>query len=183
VFFNEQWVAYNDRVNYLLDADLGVSAHFMHVETTFSFRTRMLDYLWAGMPIVATDGDSFGRLIRSEGLGVVVPERDSDAMAAALERALYDEEFVARCRENVARVREHFTWQRTLEPLVEFCRRPLRAEDVEGERRPRRGKNEHEPAGGSLYRNIVYARAHYREGGMPLVLNAAKAKLRRFVSR
>jgi GT2 family glycosyltransferase/glycosyltransferase involved in cell wall biosynthesis len=184
VFFNEQWVVYNDRVNYLMDADLGVSAHFLHVETTFSFRTRMLDYLWAGIPIVATDGDSFGRLIRSEGLGIVVPERDSDAMAAALERALYDEEFVAECRKNVARVREQFTWQRTLEPLVEFCRRPLRAEDVEGERRPRRGRDD-KPAGAglSLARNLEYARAHYREGGMPLVLGAAKAKLRRLVSR
>ena len=176
-------MVYNDRVNYLMDADLGVSAHFLHVETTFSFRTRMLDYLWAGIPIVATDGDSFGRLIRSEGLGVVVPERDSDAMAAALERALYDEDFVAQCRANVARVREQFTWQRTLEPLVEFCRRPLRAEDVEGERRPRRGKNEREPAGGSLYRNIAYARAHYREGGMPLVMSQAKAKLQKAFRR
>ena len=54
VFFNEQWVAYDDRQNYLLDADIGVSTHFHHVETEFSFRTRILDYLWAGLPFVTT---------------------------------------------------------------------------------------------------------------------------------
>ncbi|MDT4943841.1 MAG: hypothetical protein QOH14_574 [Pseudonocardiales bacterium] len=187
VFFNEQWVAYNDRVNYLMDADLGVSAHFLHVETTFSFRTRMLDYLWAGMPIVATDGDAFGRLIKSEGLGVAVPERDVDAMAVALERALYDDAFVAECRANVARVREQFTWKRTLEPLVEFCRWPIRAEDVEGERRPRRSRRDYERdselTGGRVVRNLAYARAHYREGGVQLVLLAGRAKLRRFIGR
>jgi hypothetical protein len=55
IFFNEAWVDYEDRANYLLDADVGVSTHFLHVETTFSFRTRTLDYLWAGLPIVATE--------------------------------------------------------------------------------------------------------------------------------
>ncbi|HEX2118535.1 MAG TPA: glycosyltransferase, partial [Acidimicrobiales bacterium] len=52
VFFNEGWVAYEDRQNYLLEADIGVSTHLHHVETAFSFRTRILDYLWAGLPIV-----------------------------------------------------------------------------------------------------------------------------------
>ena len=69
VFFNEEWVAYDDRQNYLLDADIGVSTHFHHVETEFSFRTRILDYLWAGLPFVTTAGDSFADLTTSTPLG------------------------------------------------------------------------------------------------------------------
>ena len=38
---------YDERADYLLDADVGVSTHFPHIETEFSFRTRILDYLWA----------------------------------------------------------------------------------------------------------------------------------------
>ena len=30
----------------------------------FSFRTRILDYFWAGLPVVATDGDALGRVDR-----------------------------------------------------------------------------------------------------------------------
>jgi glycosyltransferase involved in cell wall biosynthesis len=129
VFFNESWVPYEERQNYLLDADVGVSTHFEHIETTFSFRTRILDYLWAGLPIVATAGDSFGDLIAHEGLGAIVNERDDASLAVALESLLYDAKARDVARANVARVRQDFTWERVLEPLVGFCRNPIRAAD------------------------------------------------------
>ncbi|NUT54145.1 MAG: glycosyltransferase [Saccharothrix sp.] len=129
VFFNETWVPYHDRQNWLLDADAGVTTHFEHVETTFAFRTRVLDYLWAGLPIVTTDGDSFADLVRREGLGVVVPSEDADALAGALERVLYDADFAAACVERIAAVRERFTWENVLAPLTGFCRNPRPAAD------------------------------------------------------
>lgn len=129
VFFNENWVPYEDRQNYLLEADLGVSTHFQHIETTFSFRTRILDYLWAGLPIVTTEGDSFGDLVRTEGLGASVPEQDVDALVAEIGRLLYSEADTQLARENVARVREEFVWEQAMQPLLEFCRNPLRAAD------------------------------------------------------
>lgn len=129
VFFNDSWVDLDDRQNYLLEADVGVSTHFDHIETTFSFRTRILDYLWAGLPIVTTEGDSFGDLVEKEGLGVSVPERDVEALAEALERMLFDAPAKKAAQAAVARVRERFTWDETLRPLVEFCRDPHPAAD------------------------------------------------------
>lgn len=134
VFFNDGWVAYDDRQNYLLDADVGVSTHFEHVETTFSFRTRILDYLWAGLPVVATSGDSFGTLIAAEGLGAAVEERDVDGLTSALTGLLYDAATAQRARDNVTRVRERFTWPRALAPLVEFCAQPHRSADASTDR-------------------------------------------------
>lgn len=129
VFFNETWVPYAERQNWLLDSDCGVTTHYEHVETTFAFRTRVLDYLWAGLPIVTTDGDSFADLVRTERLGVVVPAEDPTALADALERVLYDEEFARAARERIAVVRERFTWETALAPLVSFCRNPVPATD------------------------------------------------------
>ena len=134
VFFNDGWVAYGERQNYLLDADVGVSTHFEHLETTFSFRTRILDYLWAGLPVVATGGDTFGTLIAAEGLGAAVAERDVDDLARALTAVLYDEGVARRARENVMRIRERFTWPRVLAPLVAFCAEPHRAADARADR-------------------------------------------------
>ncbi|MEV6875535.1 glycosyltransferase [Amycolatopsis sp. NPDC051128] len=129
VYFNEQWVPYHERQNWLLDANCGVTTHYEHVETTFAFRTRVLDYLWAGLPIVTTDGDSFADLVRAERLGVVVPAEDDEALAAALEKAMYDEEFAAGCVERIAVVAQRFAWPEALKPLVEFCRDPRPAAD------------------------------------------------------
>jgi glycosyltransferase involved in cell wall biosynthesis len=134
VFFNDGWVAYDDRQNYLLDADVGVSTHFDHLETTFSFRTRILDYLWAGLPVVATSGDTFGRLVVAEGLGAAVEERDVEGLTAALCSMLYDSEAADLARANVARIRERFTWPEVLAPLVAFCAQPRRAADAAADR-------------------------------------------------
>lgn len=130
VFFNESWVEYADRQNYLTEADAGVSTHFSHIETTFSFRTRILDYLWAGLPMVVTEGDSFADLVAAEGLGIVVPSRDVDALEAALERILFDPELIAQSKANIARVREGYYWSNTLAPLMNFIRAPHRAADA-----------------------------------------------------
>ncbi len=129
VFFNDSWVPYNDRADFLLDADLGVSTHYDHLETAFSFRTRILDYLWASLPIISTDGDTFADIIRDNDLGRVVPPEDVDALAAAIEELLYDAEARDRIAGNVAAYASEHTWQSSLRPLIEFCMAPTPAPD------------------------------------------------------
>src|SRR5262249_10214245 len=80
VFCKEGGVEYAARQNYLLDADVGVSTPLDHVETEFSFRTRILDYFWAGLPVVATAGDALGDLIEERQVGLTVPAEDVDAL-------------------------------------------------------------------------------------------------------
>ena len=129
VFFNEGWVEYSDRQNYLLEANVGVTMHFESVETRFAFRTRALDYLWAGLPVVSTKGDAFAELIESEGLGLTVPPEDPQALEEALLRLLGDWDLAEKCRARVDEVRESFRWSRALEPLAAFCRSPRWAAD------------------------------------------------------
>ncbi len=105
VFFNEEWVPYDERQNYLLDADVAVTTHFHHVETEFSFRTRVLDYLWAG----AADGHHrrrrAGRPHRAPGPG---PHRPARGRRRAGRRAVHAARRPARaeaCRERIRRDR------------------------------------------------------------------------------
>lgn len=129
VFFNDSWVDYESRADFLLDADLGVSTHLWHAETRFSFRTRILDYLWAGLPIVSTEGDNFAELIRQRGLGAVVPTGDARAAADAVVDLLTDPERYAEMRLSIETVRAEFTWERVLAPLVAYCIDPQPAAD------------------------------------------------------
>ena len=177
VFFNEDWVAFEDRQNFLLDADIGVSTHLDHIETEFSFRTRILDYLWAGLPILATDGDSFADVIRRDGLGVVVPARDVAAVEAGLERLLTDDDFAAGCRANIARVTPALRWSPCLEPLVAFCREPRRAADVAClDIDPNRNVV---PVRRGRRRDLEVAWAYLRAGGPRLLVDRASARIRR----
>lgn len=180
VFVNADWVPYDERADYLLDADVGVSTHFHHVETEYSFRTRILDYLWASLPVVATDGDTFGDLIREHGLGRAVPAEDVEALAAALEEMLYDDAAATSAREAVAAFAERYRWSRVLAPLVEFCRFPRRAADLavpgaapEPKRRRRGGPK---PSVGS---DLALAKAYLRAGGVKEVTRRAAGRVRR----
>lgn len=135
VFFNEDWVDYSDRHNYLLEADLGVSAHLPGLETDFSFRTRMLDYLWAGLPMVATKGDFFADLIAEENLGAAVPMEDPDAMAQAFVQLLGNDGDLHATATRVDNAAVAFRWETTLAALVNYCANPWEAADRSLDRR------------------------------------------------
>jgi GT2 family glycosyltransferase len=131
VVFNPGWVDYAKRADYLLESDLGVSTHYDHVETAYSYRTRILDYLWAGLPILATEGDSLSRLVKTKGLGLTVPAEDVDALSSALRRLRKDRDFYETCADNVRTLAPEMTWEKALAPIAEFARNPRRASDVE----------------------------------------------------
>jgi glycosyltransferase involved in cell wall biosynthesis len=184
VFFNEQWVAYDDRQNYLLDADIGVSTHLHHVETEFSFRTRILDYLWAGLPVVATGGDSLADLLELRGAGLAVPPGDPEALEGALERLLTDEgeagAFAARSRA----IGEEMRWQTVLEPVVSFCRRPRRSPDLLD---PTMGPIILAPLARSgprskVVRDLRLIHQHLSAGGPGLLLSRIRSRVRRTTS-
>jgi glycosyltransferase involved in cell wall biosynthesis len=117
VFFREGWTPYDERVDFLLEADLGVSGHLDTIESRFAFRTRVLDYFWAGLPAVVTEGDALAERIRTEGLGRTVPAGDVEAWTAAIEALLDDQAAYARACEGLAAVREELAWPRVVEPL------------------------------------------------------------------
>jgi glycosyltransferase involved in cell wall biosynthesis len=128
VFFNE-WVPYEARQDYLLEADIGVSLHLDHVETRFSFRTRLLDYIWAGLPIVTTRGDSISQLVERHGLGRVVDYQDVEGVAEALLGLLSTPALREAHQPHFEQVRGQLTWDRVVAPLVSFCANPCLAPD------------------------------------------------------
>ncbi len=125
VFFNEGWVPYQERQNHLLDASLGVSAHLDHLETRFAFRTRILDYFWAGLPVICTVGDALGELVDRRGLGMTVGYQDVGGWADAIVRLADDERLRGQAVGNVRAVREEYRWSRVAARLREAIDRVL----------------------------------------------------------
>ncbi len=124
VFFEFGWVSYQERQNYLLAADIGVNVHTRHVETTFAYRTRILDYLWAALPVVTTEGGALSDLVERNGLGRTVRFGDVDDCARAILELCDDPEEYARVRDRVASFRRQLTWQRAVQPLAELIEAP-----------------------------------------------------------
>jgi hypothetical protein len=135
-------VPYAERQNYLLEADVGCSMHFETVESHFSFRTRVLDYIWAGLPMVLTRGDAASEWVERHGLGFVVDYGDVEGVADAIDRLLCvpRAQFEARFEE----ARQARSWEQCAAPLVRYCQEPRRAPDKVLERDWARGASRKE---------------------------------------
>jgi glycosyltransferase involved in cell wall biosynthesis len=118
VHFNDTWVPYAQRDDWMLQASCAVSTHVEHLETRFAFRTRLLDCFWAGLPIVCTRGDELADRVERQDLGATVPEGDAEALAAALERVL-DRDKATYAPQLAAAAAAH-AWPRVARPLIEW---------------------------------------------------------------
>jgi glycosyltransferase involved in cell wall biosynthesis len=129
VFFGD-WVRYEERGNYLAEADLAVVSHPGHIETRFSFRTRVLDCIWAGLPIVTTDGDAMADWVKQENLGLTVPPGQVDAMAQAIETMILQPGGRAMYANAFKRLQAALQWSNVIRPLANFCQAPSKAPDA-----------------------------------------------------
>jgi glycosyltransferase involved in cell wall biosynthesis len=120
------WVPYDEREAYLLEADVAVTAAADLAETRLAFRSRVLDYLWAGLPVVATAGDVLSDLVEQERLGLVVPPGDVAGLAGALRTLLTNPVLRAACSERGKAVAQRFTWDRAVTPLRGLAAEPWR---------------------------------------------------------
>ena len=75
----------------------------------------------AGLPVVATRGDTLADLVDSHGLGATVPPEDPAALADALAHVLDDPGVRERAAANVAALAPEYAWERTVLPLARFC--------------------------------------------------------------
>jgi len=123
VFFNRDWVPYDERLAWFAEADLGVSAHRDSFEARLAFRTRLLDHIAVGTPLVVTQGDVLGDLVQSRGMGRALAPSDVDGWAVALAGLLDDDRAYAAAKTAVKAAREELSWGRIGEPLAELIER------------------------------------------------------------
>jgi glycosyltransferase involved in cell wall biosynthesis len=72
---------------------------------------KLFEYAAAGLPILASDLPVIGEVVRSEGIGEVVPAEDVEQIAHAMERVA-DHDVNVQLRQRVVAFAERETWDR-----------------------------------------------------------------------
>lgn len=122
----EAWRAYDRRFELAQASDLAVVTHRPGLETDLSLRTRLVDLLWLGLPVVVTEGGSMAQVVLRTGAGETVPAGDARALAAAVRRLLLDADRRHLASEAGRRWAADRTWERVAAPLLDFAARPRR---------------------------------------------------------
>jgi GT2 family glycosyltransferase len=125
------WVPYKDRERILSESDLSVTLHPIHVETRFSLRTRVLDAIWAGIPLVVTEGDITSEWIKKYNIGIVCSEFDKKSVADAINQILNSPKPI--WETGFTELQNKLKWEKVVEPL--------RAYVLGGTKAPDRNKN------------------------------------------
>ncbi len=129
IFFGD-WIPYDERGRYLMEADIGVSTHKIGIESRYASRTRLLDYVWAGLPILTTGGDPLSEEVAKRGAGVVVPPNDVAAIVAGI-HTLLEPGTRQRLDETVfTSWREELQWRNVVAPITRFLQSPRLAPDA-----------------------------------------------------
>ena len=84
------WVPHARRFDLLRDVDLAVVTHSAGLETDLAMRTRLIEALAAGCPVVTTPGGTTSRLVEEWNAGWVALRTDPESIASCLAEALDD---------------------------------------------------------------------------------------------
>lgn len=128
------WTPYELRESFLLEADIAISAAKDLAETRLAFRSRILDYLWAGLPVITTSGDVLSDLVQQHNLGAVVPPGNINLLAGAMIQLLQDANRRAEAGARAAHVADAMRWSECVAPLRKVAREPWRWRIARGAR-------------------------------------------------
>ena len=112
----EDWVPYDERGSYLLEADCALVLTRTTSEARLAFRSRMLDHFWAGLPTVTTGGDVLSELADEAGAAVVAPAEPA-GLADVLVALADDPAWRMRMAAAASSLADRFRWRRVAEPL------------------------------------------------------------------
>lgn len=126
VFFLEGWVEYDERLSYLLRADIALYAHKPSIEARYSHRTRVLDHILTCLPTIATRDDYLADIIESERLGIAVEPQDVNQIAGAVKTLYEDRDLLSSIKKNIAVIQEQYTWENSLRDIEAYLNRPFR---------------------------------------------------------
>lgn len=119
----ESWVPYSEREAFYDQFTAAILTFPSSVETDLAMRTRVLDYLWAGLPVISSPGRGTDELLTRYHAGTIV-DGDSNAFTEAILSVLGDPNRLRSMVDGASTFADDFQWSKTLEPLRQFCQAP-----------------------------------------------------------
>ena len=106
-------------------ASVALEAMEYNLERELAFTTRTIEYLWCGLPVLYNNYSEVSEHISEYQAGWTIDPTSSSEIENAIEQIFADPKEIKRRGENAQRlVRERFTWDQTIKPLIDFLREP-----------------------------------------------------------
>lgn len=78
-------VPFKERGNYYLSSDIGMNIPLPTVEDELSVRTRVIDYIWGGLPVVTPARDEYSKMVVENGGGLEYSPGNAHSLSQVIE--------------------------------------------------------------------------------------------------
>ncbi len=121
VFFIDEWVPYNDRLNYMLESDAAIYAHKPSLETRYSHRSRVLDHIYTNLPTIANGGDYLGDMwLKDKQLGLITESSSSQAFVESITTLMRDSSLLEDIKKNIDSAKQELFWDNSIKDLTDY---------------------------------------------------------------
>jgi glycosyltransferase involved in cell wall biosynthesis len=111
-------------------ADVGVNLDAYHYETVLGTRTRLVEMMHYGLPVITTLGCELSYIVEEKGLGLTFHIGDAAAFSSHILALAHDPSWQARlARQAYEYTRDHLSFRNTTEPFLKWAKEPYFAPD------------------------------------------------------
>lgn len=119
VFFID-WVDFSDRINWYSGADVVISLNQPGEENGFSWRTRVMDFVWGEVPVLTNGGDPLSEALLAKSAAVRLNALSAKSISQAIEELQTNPQKLKKVAENVRSLKPSYYWENILKPLSEI---------------------------------------------------------------
>jgi glycosyltransferase involved in cell wall biosynthesis len=119
------WLSRDEYLGLLARADVGVSAHKPGLEARYAVRTRFMDAIYVGLPMVVSGGDEYSHYMEKYSIGKSVSPSDSSSEVefskSIIEVLENRKDFYT---DGFKKARADLAWPKMAAPLIEWVKDP-----------------------------------------------------------
>jgi glycosyltransferase involved in cell wall biosynthesis len=124
------WRPWSEMATFYRESNVGINIDALHYETIFGTRTRLVEMIAAGLPVVTSLGAELSYLLRDAGVALTFAVGDSQALGAALVQLAGDPQLTARMAQAALHYAGHdLSFAATTQPLRAWVTAPQPAPD------------------------------------------------------
>ena len=93
-------------------------------ERQLAFTSRTMVFLWAGVPVIYNDYSELSQIIERYNTGWIINPEDEGRFKNLINQLLDEPQKIEKMRSNIPAFRTDYSWDKTIKPLVDFCKNP-----------------------------------------------------------
>jgi len=113
------WVDFSDRINWYQNANAVISINNVGEENIYSWRTRVMDYVWGEVPMLTNGGDPLSDDLITNKAAIKLENTEEETLFKAIETILNNPKIISATKKELLLQKERYYWENVVKPIDE----------------------------------------------------------------